>query len=207
MPIIACKAPPRGVASLVASVTELLRKKAVPPGMPVNVRLEELSHSEAHPVYTVPLDRLVEGKLLDAATLSSWRYLIVHDGEAIAEAELGVKARGAGQALQFAGLTRGPFVAATIEALRAAEKFPEVGKADYELRLLRLPSVYLFALWLHGNAGDILVPMGTPPAGLKKNRPYSEAALVKALRPVAARTLRFHDSYDEKRPKARKKRR
>jgi len=66
----------------------------------------------------------------------------------------------------------------------------------------------LIALWLHGAKDDILVPMGDPPGGLKKNRAYTEAAVIKALRGIAEQTKRFQDAYDEKqREHGRKKRR
>ena len=173
------------------------------------MRLEALSHSEPHPVYYVSLDALADGKLLAAATQASWRYLLVQDDAAVAEAELSVGRRGAKGAgakpLAFLGLTHGPFTAATIESLGAAERLPQVAAADYELRLLKVPAVYLAALWLHGANDDILVPMGDPPGGLKKNRPYTEAAVIKALRGVVEQTKGFQDAYAENQRKRRSK--
>ena len=205
MPITLRNVPRQGAARLAAHLTELLRQKKSPSEMPVKMRLEELSHSEPHPVFYVPLDALAAGKLLDAATQTSWRYLLVQDDAAIAEAELSSGRRGAKGAgakpLEFLGLTQGPFTAATIEALAAAEQLPQVAAADYELRLLKVPAVYLVALWLHGAKDDILVPMGDPPRGLKKNRPYTEAAVIKALRGIVEQTKRFQDAYDEKQRK------
>ena len=205
MPITLRNVPRHGAARLAAHLTELLRQKKSPSEMPVKMRLEELSHSEPHPVFYVPLDALAAGKLLDAATQTSWRYLLVQDDAAIAEAELSSGRRGAKGAgakpLEFLGLTHGPFTAATIEALAAAEQLPQVAAADYELRLLKVPAVYLVALWLHGAKDDILVPMGDPPRGLKKNRPYTEAAVIKALRGIVEQTKRFEVAYDEKQRK------
>ncbi|HEX9274822.1 MAG TPA: hypothetical protein VGA51_00280 [Casimicrobiaceae bacterium] len=211
MPITLRNIPRQGAARLVEHLTELLREKAVPSHMPAAMRLEALSHSEPHPVFYAPLDALAGGKLLDAATQLSWRYLLVQDDAAVAEAELSVGRRGAKRAgakpLEFLGLTHGPFTAATIEALAAAEQLPQVAAADYELRLLKIPAVYLVALWLHGAKDDILIPMGDPPGGLKKNRPYTEAAVIKALRGVVEQTKRFQDAYDENRRKRGRKKR
>ena len=124
-------------------------------------------------------------------------------------AEIGARrsgARGAkGAKLEFLGLTHGPFTDATIKALTAAERLPKVAKADYELRLLKVPAVYLMALWLHGKDGDILIPMGDPPAGLKKNKAYTEAGVIRALRNVVVRTRQFQTAYDENRRKPRGK--
>jgi len=209
MPIISRNLPRQGAARLAGHLTELLREKRAPSKMP-EMRLEHLSHSEPHPVYYVPLDALAGGKLLDAATQTSWRYLLVQDDAAVAEAELSVGRRGAKGAaakpLEFLGLTHGPFTGATVEALGAAEQLPQVAAADYELRLLKIPAVYLAALWLHGAKDDILIPMGNPPGGLKKNKAYTEAAVIKALRGSVEQTKRFHDAYAENtRKRGRKK--
>jgi hypothetical protein len=209
MPIIVRNVPQKGADLLCLYITKLLREKRVPPGVPVEIRPEELLQAEPHPVFFVPLDALSEGKLLGAATHTSWRYLIVRGETAIAEAELSAKQRGSkggsAKELEFLGLTQGPFTIGTIEALSAAEKLDRVAKADYELRLLKVPGVYLVALWLHGENDDLLIPIGDPPGGLKKNRPYSEGDVIKGLREIAAQTKRFHDSYAENQPKPRRK--
>ncbi len=206
MPITSRNAPRAASARLVSHVTELLREKKSLPGAPAEMRLEKMSHSEAHPVYYVPLDALSEGKLLDAATQTSWRYLLVQDDAAVAEAELSAategpqKGRGKrprARPLSFLGLSHGPFTAATLDALHAAERLPKVEAADYELRLLKIPAVYLAALWLHREGDDILIPMGNPPAGLRKNKPYTEKQVIKALEPLAEQTRRFHEAYDQ----------
>ncbi len=212
MAIISRSAPRQGAARLAAHLTELLREGSLPSGMPAKMHLERLSHSEPHPVFYVPLDALAGGKLLDAATQASWRYLLVQDDAPIAEAELSAGrkgARGAGaKALEFLGLTQGPFAGATVDALAAAERLPQVAAADYELRLLKIPAVYLVALWLHGAKDDILMPMGDPPGGLKRNKAYTEAGVMRALRGMVEQTKRFQGAYDEnKRKRGGKKKR
>lgn len=204
MPITFPKAPRAAAAKLVGHLTELARERNLPHRMP-QMHLETLSHSEAHGVYFVPLDALAEGKLLAAAKQTGWRYLLVQDNEAIAEAELTAGRRGAkgaaARALDFASLTHGPFASATVEALSAAERLPQVVRADYELRLIRIPAVYFVALWLHGANDDIIVPMGNPPGRLKANEPYGEAAVIGALRGPADQARRFEAAYRGRRPK------
>ena len=223
MPIIMRNAPPRGAALLAANVTDLMRAKQTPHGMKAHMQPTELQHSEPHPVYIGTLDDLAAGKLLTAAKQTGWRYLLAHGDEVVAEAELteerraakgkkGAKstktAKGAKREdLAFASLTHGPFTGATVDGLHAAERLPQVEKADYELRLLKVPAVYLVALWLHGANEDLLVPLGEPPAGLKRNKAYTEAAVIRALRPTVARTKEFQDAYDAYRPKRRPKKR
>ncbi len=200
MAIIMRNAPRGGAALVAANIIELVREKKLPGGMPMEMRPEELAHSEPHPVYIATLNDLAGGKLLSTARQTSWRYLLVQRDEAVAEAELSVPRRGAGakaKKLEFASLTHGPFAGATVEALTAAEALPQVAKTDYELRLLKVPAVYLIALWLHGRKDDILIPMGDPPGRLKKNTPYSEADVIGALREIAQRTKQFQDAYDK----------
>ena len=209
MPITS-RIPPRpAAAKLAAHLTHLLRESKAPPGMAAEMHLEKVSHSEPHPVFFVPLDALAQGKLLAAATQVSWRYLLVQDDAAIAEAELSAGGRSGAKGarvkpLDFLGLTHGPFTRATVDALHAAERLPKVASADYELRLLKIPAVYLMALWLHRADDDILIPMGNPPGGLKKNRPYSEKAVIRALKGVVEQTRQFHAAYPEHKPRGRK---
>src|SRR4029450_4685921 len=78
---------------------------------------------------------------------------------------------------------------------------------DCELRLLKVPAVYLAALWLHGAKDDLLIPMGDPPGGLKPNEAYTEAAVKEALRGIVEQTRRFQDAYDADRRKPGAKKR
>lgn len=208
MAIIMKSAPRGGAALLAAHITDMVRVRALPKGMPTELQPERLSHSEPHPVYVATLDDLAKGKLLAGAKQTGWRYLLVQHDAAVAEAEVGAGRAGARGAksgkLEFLSLTHSPFTAATIEALTAAERMPKVAKADYELRLLKVPAVYLIALWLHGGDADILVPMGDPPGGLKKNKAYSEAGVIRALRGDVERTRQFQQAYDEKGRKRRR---
>src|SRR5215831_9428262 len=203
MPITFPKAPRAAAAKLVGHLTELARERKMPYRMS-EMRLESLSHSEAHPVYFVPLDALAQGKLLQAAKQTSWRYLLVQDNAPIAEAELAAASRttkGAkSRSLDFLSLTHGPFAVATVDALGAAEQLPQVEREDYELRLLKIPAVYFVALWLHGAKDDILMPMGQPPGGLKANEPYTEAQVIEALRGSVQQAQRFDEAHREYKP-------
>lgn len=206
MPITFPKAPRAAAAKLVGHLTELARERKMPYRMS-EMRLESLSHSEAHPVYFVPLDALAKGKLLQAAKQTSWRYLLVQDNAPIAEAELAAGSRSTkaakSRSLDFVSLTHGPFAGATVDALGAAERLPQVARDDYELRLLKISAVYFVALWLHGAKDDILVPMGQPPGGLKANEPYTETQVLEALRGSVAQARRFDDVHREYKPKRR----
>jgi hypothetical protein len=208
MPIIIRDSPARIAELICIYIIELAQARQVPPWDPVEVRVEDLSQSDPHPVFVAPLAALVKGRLLEAAQQTGWRVLLVQGEQPVAEAELSGKSqRGAkgGSALKVISLTRGPFTEATIEALSVAEKLPRVAKAKYELRFLKAPAVYFAALWLHGEKQDVLIPMVDPPGGLKKNRAYSEEQVIKALRGIAQQNQSFHDNFREPGPKRRRK--
>ncbi len=50
----------------------------------------------------------------------------------------------------------------------------EVAKDDFELRVLRIPALYVMAFWLHGEKKDILVPMPPTNSRLNPTRPIRQ---------------------------------
>jgi hypothetical protein len=142
-----------------------------------------------HDVYAIGLDRLAEGAWLDAADVVGQRFLVLDDEQAVASAEL---AAGGG----FES-NEGPFVGATAEAIRAAEASPDLVDGNYELRLLRIPGVYLMALWLRDEDGegdgDVVVPLAPAPLPLEAGRHYAPAQLQPILRELAQERLAISD--------------
>ncbi|MFI6324107.1 hypothetical protein ACIBG8_41735 [Nonomuraea sp. NPDC050556] len=122
----------------------------------------DLDVSTPHQVFTIGLDDIESGAGLDAARPVGWRYLITGGGEVIASAETAEGPDGTPEPAQF---TEGRFVAATATAVRSARALPQLEKANFELRLLRIPALYLMALWLHSPATDLLVPLAPSPIG------------------------------------------
>src|SRR5215831_20940374 len=148
MSIIIRGGPARIAELICIYITELAQARQVPPWDPVEVRIEDLSQSDPHPVFVAPLDALVKGRLLGAAQQTGWRVLLAQGERPVAEVELSSKSqRGTKRTgtLKVMSLTRGPFTAATIEALSVAEKLQSVTKARYELRFLKAPAVYFAA--------------------------------------------------------------
>ena len=58
-------------------------------------------------------------------------------------------------------------MAVTATAIAAAQALPQVGLGSFELRLLRIPALYVMALWLHTPAaiGELLLPLAPTPIG------------------------------------------
>jgi hypothetical protein len=85
-------------------------------------------------------------------------------------------------------LNGGPYVASTAAAIDEVERLPEVAAGKFELRLLKVPGLYVVAAWLVGDQ-HLLVPLEPVPSFLAAGRPYSEADFLHALEEPAARVL------------------
>jgi hypothetical protein len=121
-------------------------------------------------IFTVDLDALAQGDgIEDTARATGWRFLVEEATEPVAAAEVQDKT---GAALP-AELTEGQFVRSTAEGLRAAETLAPVEEAAFELRLLRVPALYLVALWLHATEReDLFLPLEPAPAPFEPGHAY-----------------------------------
>jgi hypothetical protein len=154
---------------------------------------EQLDLAAPHKVYFVGLEDVAAGRALSAARSTGWRYIVVQGDEPMAAAELNDTGPGGG-GLQFSQLNRGPFVGNTVEGVTAAEKLAAVKKGDYEMRLLKIPGLFVVALWLRGKGKEnILMPLPPTRAELEAYRSYSEEEFFAALREAAYAKLQFHD--------------
>lgn len=125
-------------------------------------RADRLDVSTPHQIFALELDDITGGGGLDRAQPVGWRYLIESEGQVIASAETMPAPDGTQQVAQF---TEGPFVDATDKAVKTIRKLPKLEAAGFELRLLRIPALYLMALWLHSPTEDLLVPLQPSPIG------------------------------------------
>lgn len=180
MAILHPSAPSPGPTILAAHLAEVLGNDRILKRMLGEHPKEDLAVSPPHPVYVLEHGRIRQGGHLDRARLTAWRYLLFVEEEAVAAAELALTDDGP----EFGGLNTGPFVQATIDALLFAETLDEVGEADFELRLLRSPSLLFTALWLHGPR-DLLIPLRRRPRilpNLVPGRAYSPGQVLDQLR-------------------------
>lgn len=146
-----------------------------------------------HKVHNLRLTDLEKGGLGDAP-MTAWRYLVEDDGTAVASAEVGVDAKGA--VVGFDHLNEGPFVQATAAAQKAAAELPQVRDGRMEARILRIPALYVMALWLKDLDGDsdVIVPMAPAPPYLEADRPYTERDFMKALAGPAKERREFSNA-------------
>ncbi|WP_330182038.1 hypothetical protein OHB26_37880 [Nocardia sp. NBC_01503] len=144
-------------------------------------RKDQLDLSTPHQIFTIGLDDIAAGAGLDAAQPVGWRYLVVDGAQIIASAETTLAPDGTQELAQF---TEGPFVLSTDKSVKTVRKLPQLEAAGFELRLLRIPALYVMALWLHSPISDILVPLDPSPIG-KEGKPVPAPQFLAELSELA----------------------
>jgi hypothetical protein len=149
-----------------------------------------------HAVFNLGLADLAKPGTLANAPMTAWRYLVEEAGAAVASAEVGVDAKGAVRGLDH--VNEGPFVKATAPAQKAAAKLPQIRDGRVEARIVRIPALYVMALWLKDLEGDddVIVPMAPAPPYLEANRPYTEQEFLRALSGPAKARATFSNAPD-----------
>ena len=147
-----------------------------------------------HAVHNLRLTDLEKPGRLRDAPLTAWRYLVEQGDATVASAEVGVDPKGAVRG--FDHLNEGPFVQATAAAQKAAARLPQVRDGRVEARIVRIPALYVMALWLKDLDGDddVVVPMAPAPPFLEANRPYTEREFLKALSGPAKARAEFSNA-------------
>jgi hypothetical protein len=145
-----------------------------------------------HRIYTAGLTDLAKGKWNGKAQLVGWRYLLQRDGTASFSAEVNVVS---GEHT-FSQLNQGPFVGQTADLVEKAEQSGRVEDGSYELNVLRIPALYVMALWLRNmeNGGDIVIPMGPTIPELEPGREYDLDEISLILAKAAQARLSFDDT-------------
>jgi hypothetical protein len=174
--------PPSGTPDLVMSKLHAFADgaKFTTPALH-GARKERLALSAPHQVFTMGLDDITSGAGLERARPVGWRFPIEEDGRLIASAETTQAPDGNHEVSHF---NEGPFVAATDKAVKAVRNLPQLQAAGYELRLLRIPALYMMALWLHEPATDLLVPLAPSPIA-KEGKPIPPAEFFADLSEMA----------------------
>jgi hypothetical protein len=95
---------------------------------------------------------------------------------------------------EVTALNEGPFSSEPKKLLKAIGKSKTGG--SFELRILRIPEVYLMACWLHSKAVDLIVPFDPAPNGLLAGQEYSVRGLAIALSTAIEQLSRQHPDAD-----------
>jgi hypothetical protein len=138
-----------------------------------------------HPVYSLGLDDLAAGKGLDTAKLVAWRYLLTDNNQVRQAAE--VLSDASGGAGTFGSISSG-HIAGVEQAFTLVEGLADVQTGTYEVRALRVPALYVMALWIHSTVSGamdhfIVLPPTFPP--LQTNQDYSASDFLALLQGMA----------------------
>jgi hypothetical protein len=196
--IIYPKAPDGGRQVVIEDASEILRSH---PRFLGGFRIEELTIAAPYQNYYLGLSNLVSGQLLSATkSAGSWTYLFIHGTNAVGMGGL-IADEKTGKALKANGLGFSDLSSATLEALRIAEQLPQIKKSDYEIRRLAIPAESFVAIWLHGKADDIIIPLPPTYGRLNAYQPYSESEIIKILKPEAKRDMEMWAKLNEQKQK------
>lgn len=187
--------PPQGLPIVRAAVGGLISDAATVFHALREAAPENLTVAAPQPVYVMTLKNVAAGNGLTQAVLVGWRYLVLDAERSLVAAE--VNTDNPEETVEFAHVNQGPYVESTIAAINFAEGIQEVQEDDYELRLLKIPALYVVTLWLQGKSA-ILVPLAPCPPELNPNSAYSEEAFIDILRgPASARLLQEGNDLPE----------
>ncbi len=152
----------------------------------------EVGISTPHPVYNLGLRDVVDDHPPSEDSDTGWRYLVDVGAGPVAAAEIATTAESTEP--RFASLNQGPFVVATVEALPLAEAGG--GPGQYSMRLLRIPALYVLALWLHAEdqGEDVFIPLSPAPDSLDPGNEYTWGEFRERLLPAAQQKLEFDDT-------------
>jgi hypothetical protein len=181
--------PEQGMGIIHEALSSAIQQPNIASSAVADAGPEDLATAAPHKVYFVGLSDLVEGRLLSAAKVKGWRYLIFNQDRPVVAAEL----QTGGEGVRFSNINRGPFVESAVEAVTFAESLEIVHKEDFELRTLEISPLYFVSLWLHGSQ-DLLIPLKPAPDEIEPLRVYEETELLERLRGLAERHLAFDNS-------------
>jgi hypothetical protein len=176
----------------VDAVREHLEAVAGRPEFPERALTESattgVSLSAAHDVYSAGVDELAAGGGLASATAVARAFLVMDGPNAVASVEQDTEGGGVSS-------TEGPFAEATARAIERAEEDPRLADGDYELRALRVPGLYLIAVWLKdlNGDGDAVIPLDPAPSPLEAGRSYRLDELEPELANMSRERLSFDD--------------
>jgi hypothetical protein len=154
-----------------------------------NVPIDDVTISEPHRWYGAGLNGVVSGHLLSAATSGSWRYILLHGTDVVGVATLMDADAKTGSPLKFTGLYDSFSGKETLEAVRVAEKLPQIKKQDYEVRFFTIKPLLFYAVWLHGKSDDIIIPLPDTWGRWTAYQPYSEDEIIKLLKKEAQKDM------------------
>jgi len=155
--------------------------------------------SMPHRVAYLRLDEIrSDADLRSVARFESWRFLL-HEAVPAAQTDEASDLALVGAATvradsnSYSGLSTGPLVAATEEAIHRAEDHPRVKGGSFEAILLIAPAVYVIGLWLRDleHRDDFVMPIPPVSAPFRAYEEMSSDAFLTALNGLADKVRGF----------------
>lgn len=149
---------------------------------------DQLGLAAPHPMFNLDLKSVDSPDWLNQAKMTGWRYFVTSKDGVIATAETSSTSR---NGPVVGTLTNeGPFAVGSEQALAQTEGQKDIADGNYVLGLIRVPALYLVALWFRSEqTPDVLdrfVPVDPAPPPFEANSLLNPADFVAALRKLKA---------------------
>lgn len=145
---------------------------------------DALGLAAPHPMFNLSLEAIDHDDWINRVQMTGWRYFITSSEGVVATAE--ARSLSKDGPVEGTLTNAGPLVVGSEQALALAEKRPEIVGGQYVLGLLRIPALYVVALWLRSERRpeslDRFVPIGPVPAPYIVNSILTPQAFVEVLR-------------------------
>lgn len=163
---------------------------ASPPGHPAT-GASSTAATRAAPVYLLGLSELSADRELVMTQPRLWSHLLDDAAGTGASVIADVDAR----QNRFMSISEGAAVTSLGQRIQSTVTQMAKTNGDYDLALIRVPALYLSAVWLKGRRGqpDIVIPDDSPKSPLTAGRHYTLDEFRAALKPVADQLLRETD--------------
>lgn len=191
MPIVYAE-PPEERRSKIGEMLRLIRARDTPFGPPELGKVTRMDMP--HTVHFMSVPEVLDRQRLAEMPIVAWRFLLFGDDDMpLAAAQIP-----AGERRGEIELNVGPFVASTHEAVVSASSLEQVRQAHYQLRLLRVPALYVMALSLTTDreGDELIVPLHPIPreVRLAPHRPTTRDRFFHALAAPAQKAARRGDN-------------
>lgn len=154
--------------------------------------------SEPHAVYDLRAQPVAQGRSLESAELTGFRYFVDGAHGTVAAGEVRVDAQR--RSIGVANIHFGGWVRATAEAFTFLQHQPQLQHERFEATFLRFSAVSVMSVWLRAaNAGESLIyPLAPAPPIFRARHLYSEVEFGRLILPLAKKRALSLD--DEKAP-------
>ena len=186
MPLRAAQPPAAAEVIAATNVARLASSSQPELGGLESAATSDVSLAMPHPIYTLGLTDLLDRRSIDdlgESDITGWRYLVQDHERTVAGVELAVDPETSD--VRFAQLQSAPIAESTEATIRGAQERDDVRQQSFEVRLLRVPALYVMALWLNDRDArqnrDLIIPLDPAPSWLEANRAYGAAEFMELL--------------------------